>query len=189
MTKLSRNRRIRRGVDPAAPRPDVPFDLFQPGVLPPLQDELVEKTMQEFPGVPREQVVRQLEELRAERIFINSRYQVNMVDVPSPADGWPDLIHLSIKRRDKDRIGPEKYREFMAIKDHLVGPENEAVELYPARSREYDTVNQYHIFVVKDPKVRFPFGYDFGQRVASEHTYQGGAKQHPFDQPQHRVAT
>jgi hypothetical protein len=63
------------------------------------------------------------------------------------------------------------------------------VELYPARSREYDTANQYHLYVVKDPAVRFPLGFDFGERVASEHADVGASKQHPFDQPHHRINT
>jgi hypothetical protein len=43
--------------------------------------------------------------------------------------------------------------------------------------------------VIQDPTIRFPFGFDFGQRVASTMTGDvGGAKQHPFDQAHHRVS-
>jgi hypothetical protein len=188
MTKASPTRRnARRGV--ATSKPDAPFDLFQPGVITPVDDELIDRTVAEFPGVSREDIVRQFADLQNDRVFINSRYQVNMRDAPAIAPGWPDMIHLSIKRRDKERVGPEKYRDFMAIKDRLIGPDHEAVELYPARSREYDTANQYHLYVVKDPVVRFPLGFDFGESVVSEHADVGASKQHPFDQPHHRVSS
>lgn len=166
---------------------DLPFDLFEKGTIPPISDELIDQTMAQFPGVTREAVEAQLKDVHRDDIWFNSRYQVNMRDVEGLPEGWPPMIALSIKRRDRERIGPEKYRDFMAIKDRLIGPEHEAVELYPARSREYDTANQYHLYVMKRPGDRWPFGFDFGQRVASGANTQdiGGWRQHPFDQPHH----
>lgn len=184
MTKSTVSKKKRLGLmarDPLA------FDMFQAGTIEPISDSLIDKTMAEFPGATREQVEKLLNEVHADAIFINSRYQVNMRDVPDETmpPGWPALVHLSIKRRDKARIGPEKYRDFMAIKDRLVGPENEAVEMYPARGREYDTANEYHLYVMKDSTRRWPFGFDFGGRVASVQADVGGARQHPFDEPHH----
>ena len=40
---------------------------------------------------------------RQEAIYVNNRYQVAMRQLP-PRDGWPLLVHLSIKRRDKAPI-------------------------------------------------------------------------------------
>lgn len=89
-------------------------------------------------------------------IFLNSRYQV-WVRYQDPQPGWPAMAWLSIKRHDR---GPmHDWREFQTIKNELIGPENEAVELYPAESRLNDSANQYHLWVVLDPKFRFPFGY------------------------------
>ncbi len=184
MTKITHQKRVRRGLVGGH---DLPFDLFTPGFVEPLTDELVDRTMAEFPGATREIIVAQLEDVRMDAIFINSRYQVNIrdVDPETMPPGWPALVHLSIKRRDKERVGPERYRDFMAIKDRLIGAENEAVELYPARSREYDTANQFHIWVMKDPAQRWPFGYDFGERVVSAQVDVGGARQEPFTEAHH----
>lgn len=45
------------------------------------------------------------------------------------------------------------------IKNALVGPEHEAIELYPAESRKVDSANQYHLWALLDPEVRFPIGW------------------------------
>ncbi|EFH85658.1 DUF7694 domain-containing protein [Ktedonobacter racemifer] len=73
-------------------------------------------------------------------IYLNSRYQVHLRRLKAN-DGGPDLIHLSFRRLDREIFVP--YRDKMRIKDELVGPECEGVELFPARSREVDTANHY----------------------------------------------
>jgi hypothetical protein len=72
-------------------------------------------------------------------IYRNSRYQAHVRRIHA-TNGSPDLIHLSMKRLDQRPAIP--YRDRMRIKDELWGPEYEAVELLPARSREIDLVNQ-----------------------------------------------
>ena len=104
-------------------------------------------------------------------LYVNDIYQVAV----RPIEGG--LIHLSIKRRDRKPI--HDWRDLQKIKNELVGPENEGVELYPAESRLTDTVNQYHIWVIADPSFRFPFG--FGERAVSEAT-KGKAVQRPFSE-------
>lgn len=89
-------------------------------------------------------------------IYRNSRYQVHMKRIRA-LDGAPDLIHLSFKRLDRQIFIP--YRDKMRIKDELVGRECEGVELLPARSREVDAANQYHLWIIDDPCFRFPFGF------------------------------
>lgn len=67
--------------------------------------------------------------------------------------------HLSIKR--KDRRAVHDWRKLQKIKNAIVGPEFEAVELYPAESRLVDGANQYHLFVLVHPTgepMTFPFG-------------------------------
>lgn len=93
------------------------------------------------------------------------------------------VVHLSIKRLDRDII--VDYREFMDIKDQLVGDEYEAVMLFPARDREHDTVNQYHLWIpmekVDDIPVQIPFGWDNGRHIwDEEQALKAGAKQRPF---------
>ena len=113
---------------------------------------------------------------RGEVVYLNSRYQVSVTPRPYKDKSWPDMIELSIKRLDKDAI--HDWRDLQRIKNELVGPENEAVELYPAESRLMDTANQYYLFVLADPKARFPFG--FQERLVVAESY-GNSRQRPFE--------
>lgn len=79
-------------------------------------------------------------------LFINQRYHVIRERI---GQFW----HLSI--RSERRF----WREYQQIKNQLVGPENEGVELFPAQSRVTDLADQYHLWVVADEHVRFPFGF------------------------------
>lgn len=85
--------------------------------------------------------------------WINDLYQVE-VRRSEAQDVW-----LCIRRRD-GYVG-RNWRHFQLIKNQLLGPECEAVELYPAESRLVDTSNKYHLFGCSDPTFRFPFGYRF----------------------------
>jgi hypothetical protein len=106
-------------------------------------------------------------------IYLNNLYQVSAK--LWAFEGWFDMVHLSIKRRDKGPI--RDWRDMQRIKNELVGPEHEAVELYPAESRLVDTANQYHLWVLKDAAVRFPFG--FQERFVCN-VSEMGARQRPF---------
>ena len=84
-------------------------------------------------------------------IYENNLYHVEI------AHGHP-FIHLDISRRDG---GPCKnWRHFQQIKNELVGPEHEAMELFPAESRLVDAGNEYHLWVHAVPTQRFPVGFD-----------------------------
>lgn len=151
---------------------------FEEGVLPP-EAFNVEDTMKKF-GMTKGAAEREIARLKQQKIWMNDTYQVN-IDYDPPqrkAWGWPRIIHLSIKRRDKESI--HDWRELQEIKNKLVGPEHEAVELYPAESRKVDTSNQYHLWVFWDAKVRLPFGY--GERLVGtpEEAAAVGAKQRAF---------
>lgn len=114
--------------------------------------------------------------------YLNSRYQVNVMRYPNPAPGWPDVVHLSIKRRDKEPVGVEHFRDFQRIKNELVGPECEAVEIYPAESQLVDTSNQYHLWVLADPTFELPFGMRGSRVVARPEDGMPGSKQRPFEE-------
>jgi hypothetical protein len=86
-------------------------------------------------------------------LFVNETYHVIRERVGP-------LWHLSI------RSGRRSWREYQQIKNQLVGPENEGVELYPAQSRLTDLADQYHLWVSADEHFRFPFG--FGPRRRTE---------------------
>jgi hypothetical protein len=67
------------------------------------------------------------------------------------------FVHLDIRRNDGEPC--RSWRELQQIKNELVGPEHEAIELFPAESRLVDTSNQYHLWVVADANYRFPLGF------------------------------
>jgi len=59
-------------------------------------------------------------------IWVNSRYQVHLRRYEA-RDAGPPLVHLSFKRLDGRAHIP--YRDKMRIKDELVGPKCEGMEL------------------------------------------------------------
>lgn len=107
-----------------------------------------------------------------EMVFLNDTYQVHVRRVDE------GMLHLSIKRIDKQPV--HDWRDLQWIKSEIVGPENEAVEIYPAESRVIDTANQYHLWVFIDPTYRIPFGFNAG-RVLSEKPI-GKSVNRPFQQ-------
>jgi len=107
-----------------------------------------------------------IEERENQEMYRNSRYTVIVIRTEEPwYDTAPKVIHLSIRRNDRKRPGPERYRDFQRIKTELVGPNHEGVELYPSEDRVADCADQYHIYVLADPELEFPFGFRAGFRA------------------------
>jgi len=107
-------------------------------------------------------------------MYQNNLYTVHVREVPPEERGIKEeIIHLSIRRNDREPI--HDWRHFQRIKNELVGPKNEGVELYPAESRVVDTVNQYHLWVFKDPQFCWNLGWTSGLRM--EQTHNTGSKQ------------
>ena len=84
------------------------------------------------------------------------------------------IIHLTFSR--VDRTADHDWRELQRIKNEILGPEYEAVELYPAESRLVDSANQFHLWALKDCHT-FPFGFKDGRCVSDIDAL--GAKQRP----------
>ncbi len=84
-------------------------------------------------------------------IYVNNIYRVEVKNSPP-------FIHLDICRHDGGAC--KEWRHLQRIKNELVGPEYEAMELFPAESRLVDTANEYHMWVHADPTFRFPLGFD-----------------------------
>jgi hypothetical protein len=91
---------------------------------------------------------------------------MNMVDVYEndtyhvDVNFAPPFAHLAIRRLDGKPC--KEWLHFQQIKNEVIGPENEAMEIFPAESRLVDSADEYHLWVHTDPKFRFPVG--FGQR-------------------------
>jgi hypothetical protein len=113
------------------------------------------------------------------QVWVNNLFTVLVRLVKSP--GWPDMIHLSIRRMDRQII--DDWRDKQRIKNMIVGPEHEGIELFPAESRLVDSANQFHLWVLSTPEARFPFG--FQERLVSENTSVsvggGASQQRPFN--------
>lgn len=107
-----------------------------------------------------------------EKLFNNSRYQVAGWGEQHPLYGR--VVHLSIKTHD--RQARHDWRDLQRIKNELVGPEYDAIEIYPAESRRVDTSNQFHLFVFIDYKLELGFSH----RLVAEGSWEK-ARQRPFD--------
>ncbi len=111
-----------------------------------------------------------------DKVMVCDLYEVWMRKI-NP-EGWPPAWWLSVKRRfTKESV--HDWRHLQKIKNDLVGKENEGVELYPAESRLVDTSNQYHLFVLQDPEMKFPIG--FQERMVATQSMLG-TEQRGFDE-------
>ena len=110
--------------------------------------------------------------LQSEEIWVNDTYQVNKRNWD---ENW---IHLSIKSWDKS--ARHDWRELQQIKNELVGPEFDALELYPAEDRKVDTVNQFHLWVLADAGRRIPVGWTSRLVVDEPPRRNGKGKQRPL---------
>lgn len=97
--------------------------------------------------------------------WVNSHYFVELRHLEPKNPEHPPLIWLSIHHVDRRPV--HDWRHLQRIKNELVGPEYEGMEMYPAESRLVDTSNQYHLWVVNDPAFRWPWGY--GDRLVMDH--------------------
>jgi hypothetical protein len=95
-----------------------------------------------------------IEKMLAEQLllqtFQNREYTVILGHVPP-------LVRITVIRIDDHPI--RSWRDLQEIKNIFVGPECEAVEVFPAESRLMDTANEYHLWAHPDPGFRFPFGF------------------------------
>lgn len=69
------------------------------------------------------------------------------------------VVWLSVKRMDREAI--RDWRHMQQIKNEVIGPEREAVELFPRESRVVDNANQYHLWVAPEGE-DFPLGFSGG---------------------------
>lgn len=127
-------------------------------------------------GCTRGEAKKQYNRLKADVIWCNDQYQVNVDNNPQHGFGeGQQLTHLSVKRLDKEPI--HDWRDLQEIKNMLTHPEREGMEIYPAESRLLDGANQFHIWVL--PKgAKVPCGF-WSRNVSSESPI--GGKQRPVE--------
>ena len=130
-------------------------------------------------GLSEEVAASQTDRLRAQSIYMNDLYQVNVEVVRTPfGEEAGDMFWLSIKRRDRTMV--HDWRELQQIKNMIVGDDHEGFEVYPAESRLVDTANQYHLWIFMDPAVRLPVGYRHREVLGSSAAAAVGAWQRGF---------
>lgn len=153
------------------------FDIWlpmMPALVPDSEKDKVREICRQN-NIPEDQIDRHIKDACECPVFRNNKYQCSVHEQDPLGEGFPALWHLSIKRLDKEPIFD--WRHIQNIKNDIIGPEHEGVQLFPAESRKVDGANQYHLFVLKDDKIRFPFGFHEGRKVSDE--AQGGGKQRP----------
>jgi len=142
------------------------------------KEALVQGIVSNFPEYTEAQTRDIIEKSHNEirEVWKNDQYTVMVIKWP-PMEGWPPIVQLSIRRND--RAPMRDWRHFQRIKNEIVGPECEAVELYPAESRLVDTANQYHLWCIADPDFRIPLGYH--TRTVGSRSF-GNAQQRPHEE-------
>lgn len=116
---------------------------------------LVEDIMVKF-NVDEEEAQRMREAYLSSEMFVNDEYQV-LTTIHRPAEpGWPPFVHLDITRSDREEI--QGWSDLQEIKNQLVGPEYEGVEIYPAESRLVDMGPARHLWVFIE-KFHIPMGW------------------------------
>ena len=115
--------------------------------------------------------------MRRCEFWLNDVYQVQ-VDKETEGNTSPMKVwHISIKRIDRQPI--HDWRDLQEIKNQIVGPDCEALELYPSEQRLMDTANQFHLWAFPDGEI-IPFGYMTGRAVTDKPG--GSAVQRPRSQ-------
>ena len=159
----------------------MPFDPLKPATPIPLTDEQVAAHVATAlaAGIPEDQMRKAIGDAMSKEVWINDTYQVAVFHDTMPAGlGGHAIVHLSIRRLDRAPV--RDWRDFQAIKTQLVGPECEAIELYPAESRVVDTANQFHLWCFKDPGLCWPVGFTNGLRLDHNPADKSGSVQRPF---------
>lgn len=91
------------------------------------------------------------------------RNDVYAVTIRRYKEGWPfnDGKWAVLGIHSHDGAPRHDWRDFQNIKNDLVGPDWEAIELYPAEERKLDPSNYYMLWCA--PKI--PIGMNTGRRI------------------------
>jgi hypothetical protein len=89
-------------------------------------------------------------ENRADERWQNNLFFVTVYYLDA-SKGRQGRLHLDVVRRDGQAV--HDWRDMQRIKNEIVGPEREALELYPAVSRLHDMCNNYHLWVSEEEEL------------------------------------
>lgn len=133
-------------------------------------DEVEWTPFEEFEPLDSSQTMH-AESSKGFRLWQNNVYTVLVEELDAPEG----MTHLSIRRND--RHWTHDWRHLQRIKNEIMGPEREAVELYPMESRLVDSANQYHLWVAPEDN---GFGFGYFEREVAGPVFGAGGRQRPF---------
>lgn len=113
-------------------------------------------------GINPEDVLEHYQTSLNDEVFINPEYLVIRRQAPPymNTSAFKGLMWLIIRRRDGNPV--RNWEDLQEIKNLLLGPQAEAIEIYPAESRRVNAVNQFHLFGAAN--MRAPFGFPERQK-------------------------
>lgn len=138
--------------------------------VPKTEDQLM--SMAKTSGISLDKIKEDMIKMQSRPIYKNQIYTVIADFASAVTTGW---IHLSVRRNDRRPCTDWRHKQM--IKNQLVGPEHEAIELFPAESRMVDESNQYHLWVLADPSQKLPVGFNFESVKDSDPDDISGARQ------------
>ena len=109
------------------------------------QKEVIRTIRKHRPKMSEGEILAGIFKARDTPLWKNDKYQAALHSVNISIPDIGEMQHLSIKRLDKEPI--HDWRDMQQIKNDIMGPEREAVELYPAESRHVDCANQFHLWI------------------------------------------
>ena len=145
-----------------------PKKVWQPLVLDP--DWYREQQRAEVARMVRDQIPdisdERIDDLMNDETWGNDRYTVSVHFLDGDRDGF---VELAVHNRNRTPHIP--WRHLQQIKDEVVGPDREAVQLFPAEGRLVDTANEFWLYVYPVGKApmrnrRTRLGMDHGRNVA-----------------------
>jgi hypothetical protein len=109
-------------------------------------------------GCSQQEASDRIEWMKSQSVWVNNLYQVNVEYLPD------SQAHLIIRRLDRQPV--HNWTHFQAIKNELLGPECEAVEIYPKESRLVDAKHHYHLWGFRNADKSFGIGFQERQVTA-----------------------
>lgn len=94
--------------------------------------------------------------LKNQAVWANNLYQVNIEFMQG------GRAHIMIRRLDRQAI--HNWQHFQEIKNRFLGPECEAVEVYPRVSHLVDEKHHYHLWGFRSPEDTFGIGFRVGPK-------------------------
>ena len=102
-------------------------------------DRVLADMEKRFPHISREAIEGQL----SDETWGNDKYTVNVHLISGK--GRNGFVELAIHNHNRTPHIP--WRHLQQIKNEVLGPEREAIQIYPAESRLVDTANEFWLYV------------------------------------------